>query len=122
MVNSIVIICEDSPFGKNSAVESIRMGTGLLAIGDIDNCKVVFLQDAIYFLSKNLDPEVIKVKPFTNILRLIELSGIEIYVHDDALEAAGMNESDLIPIDNIQVVNLKKISQLILKADMNFKY
>ncbi len=122
MVNSIVIICEDSPFGKNSTVESIRMGTGLLAIGDIDNCKVVFLQDAIYFLSKNLDPGVLDVKPFTNIMRLIELSGIEIYVHGDALEAAGMNESDLIPLDNIQVVDIKKISQLMLEADMNFKY
>ncbi|KKN13788.1 hypothetical protein LCGC14_1002820 [marine sediment metagenome] len=122
MVNSIVIICEDSPFGKNSAVESIRMGTGLLAVGDIDDCKVVFMKDAIYFLSKKLDPEVLHVKPFTNIMRLIELSGLEIFVHDEALEVAGMVESDLIPIDNIQVVNTKKISQLILEADMNFKY
>ena len=47
MVNSIVILCEDSPFGKNSAIESIRMATGLLAVGDIDECKVIFIGDEV---------------------------------------------------------------------------
>ena len=49
MVNSIVILCKDSPFGKNSVVESIRMAAGLLAVGDIDKCKVIFIGDAVYF-------------------------------------------------------------------------
>ncbi len=122
MVNSIIIICEDSPFGKNSAVETIRMATGLLAIGDIDDCKVVFMKDAVYFLSKNLNPDALKVDHFTNIMRLIELSDLEIYVHDKALEDAGMVVSDLMPGDNIKVVNIEKISELITEANMSFKY
>ena len=122
MVNSIIILCEDSPFGKNSVVESIRMAAGLLAMGDIDDCKVVFMKDAIYFLSKNLNPDALKVDNFTNIMRLIELSDLEIYVHDEALEDAGMDISDLIPGDNLQVVNIEKISELIIEADMSFKY
>ncbi|MBY8986200.1 MAG: DsrE family protein [Candidatus Lokiarchaeota archaeon] len=122
MVNSIIILCEDSPFGKNSAVESIRMAAGILAIGDIDECKVVFMKDAVYFLSQNLNPDAINVDQFTNIMRLIELSELKIYVHDEALEVAGMDMSDLIPGDNIQVVNLEKISELIIEADMSFKY
>lgn len=122
MVNSIIIICEDSPFGKNSVVETLRMATGLLAVGDIDDCKVVFMKDAIYFLSQNLDPDALQVDHFTNIMRLIELSDLEIYVHDEALEDAGMNVSDLISGDNIKVVNIEKISQLIVEADMCFKY
>ena len=122
MANSIIILCEDSPFGKNSAVETIRMATGLLAIGDIDNCKVVFMKDAIYFLSKKLNPEVLGVDKFTNIMRLIELSEMEIYVHDTAMGEAGMVRSDLLQIDNIKVVSIEEISQLILDADMSFKY
>ena len=122
MANSIIILCEDSPFGKNSAVESIRMAAGILAIGDIDECKVVFMKDAVYFLSQNLNPDAIKVDHFTNIMRLIELSELEIYVHDEALEVAGMDSSDLISGDNIQVVNIEKISELIAEADMSFKY
>jgi len=67
VVNSIVLICEDSPFGKNSAVESIRMATGILAVGDIDDCKIILLNDAVYFLSKNINPEALNVDPFDNI-------------------------------------------------------
>lgn len=122
MVNSIVIVCEDSPFGKNSAVESIRMATGLLAVGDIDECKVIFIGDAVYFLNKNLNPEALNLNGFSNIMRLIELSDLEIYVLNEALEAADMGHSDLISNDNLKIVNAKEISNLILEADMSFKY
>lgn len=122
MVNSVVIVCEDSPFGKNSAVESIRMATGLLAVGDIDDVKVIFMRDATYFLNKNINPQALNSDPFTNIMRLIELSDLEIYVHDKALKVAGMENSDLIQNDNLQVVDYEKISELIIEADMSFKY
>ncbi|MHA2037811.1 MAG: DsrE family protein [Promethearchaeota archaeon] len=122
MVNSIIIICEDSPFGKNSAIETIRMATGLLAIGDIDDCKVIFMKDAIYFLNQNLDPDALQVDHFTNIMRLIELSDLEIYVHDEALMDAGMDVSDLILGENIKVVNIEKISELIAESNMSFRY
>ena len=122
MVNSIVIICEDSPFGKNSAIESIRMATGLLAVGDIDECKVIFIGDAVYFLNKNLNPEALNLNGFSNIMKLIELSDLEIYVLDEALEVADMGHSDLISNDNLKIVNTKELSNLILEADMSFKY
>lgn len=122
MVKLIVIICEDSPFGKNSVIESFRMATGLLAIGDLDNCQVILMGDAVYFLNKNLNPEALNVDPFLNIMRLIELSNIEIYLHDEALGMAGMDASDLISYENLKIVSLEKISQLLLEADMSFKY
>jgi len=122
VANSIIILCEDSPFGKNSAIETIRMAAGLLVMEDIDDCKVVFMKDALYFLSQKLDPEAIGVDSFINIMRLIELSELELYVHDIAMEEAGMVRSDLLPIDNIKVVSIEEISQLILDADMSFKY
>ena len=101
MVNSVVIICEDSPFGKNSAVESIRMATGLLAVGDLDDVKVVFMRDAIYFLNKNLNPQAL---------------------NSDPVDTAGMEKSDLIQHGNLKVVGFEKISKLILEAKMSFKY
>ena len=122
MANSIVIICEDSPFGKNSAIESIRLATGILSVGDIDNCKVIFIGDAVYFLSKNLDPTALNMDPFTDILRLIELSKLEMYVLDEDLKDAGIESSDLLSYDNLKVINIEEISQLILEADLTFKY
>ena len=53
MVDSIVLVCEDSPFGKNSVVESIRMAAGLLALEDLGSVKVILMRDAVYFLNKN---------------------------------------------------------------------
>ena len=122
MIKSIVIICEDSPFGKNSVIESIRMATGLLAVGDLDNCQVIFMGDAVYFLNKNLNPEALNVDPFSNIMRLIELSDLELYVHDKALDSAGLEQSDLISYENLKIVSNEEISQLIIEANMTFKY
>lgn len=122
IVQSIIIICEDSPFGKNSVTESIRLATGLLAVGNIENCKVIFMGDAIYFLNKSLDPKALNVDPVDNIMRLMELSDLEIYVHDEALETAGLEIEDLIQNDNLKVVGMEIISKLILEAEMCFKY
>lgn len=122
MVQSIIVVCEDSPFGKNSAMESIRLATGLLAVGDIELCKVIFLKDAIYFLNKNINPEALYVDSFDNIMRLMELSDLEIFVHNNALEIAGMEESDLIAYENLKIVTMDEISKLILEAEMIFKY
>jgi sulfur relay (sulfurtransferase) DsrF/TusC family protein len=122
MVESIVIICEDSPFGKNSVIESIRMATGILAVGDIEDCKIIFMGDAIYFLSKNLNPGTLNIDPFTSIMRLVELSGLEISIHDEALEIAGLDRSDLIPIDTLKIIGIKEISQLLQEADVCFYY
>ncbi|MFX0003445.1 MAG: DsrE family protein [Promethearchaeota archaeon] len=122
MVNSVVIICEDGPFGKNSVVESIRMAAGLLAVGDIEECNVILLRDAVYFLNKNLEPEAIKVDKFENILRLIELSELRLFIHDEALKLAGLEYKDLILQNQINIVNIEELSQLISRTDMSFKY
>ncbi len=69
-----------------------------------------------------MNPDALQVDHFENIMRLIDLSGLEIYVHDEAMGEAGMVRSDLLPIENIKVVSIEEISQLILDADMSFKY
>ena len=122
MVKSVVILCEDSPVGKNSAVEAIRLGAGILAVGDLDRCKIIFMGDSVYFLSKNFDPTKVNRNPPTNIFRLIELSDLEIYALDSALEIAGINPSDLIEYDNVKVASMQEISKIILEADVTYRY
>ncbi|MHA1472951.1 MAG: DsrE family protein [Promethearchaeota archaeon] len=122
MVKSVVILCEDSPIGKNSAVEAIRLGAGIMAVGDLDRCKIVFMGDSVYFLSKNFDPTKVNRNPPTNIFRLIELSDLEIYALDSALEIAGINPSDLIEYDNVKVASMQEISKIILEADVTYRY
>ena len=47
MVESAVIITDQSSIGKNSAVEAIRIGSGFVALGEIIDCKVIFMGDAV---------------------------------------------------------------------------
>ena len=122
MVKSVVILCEDSPIGKNSAVEAIRMGAGIMAVGDLDECKIIFMGDSVYFLSKSFDPEKVNRDALSNIFRLLELSDLEVYALDSALEIAGINHSDLIEFDNVKVVSMHEISKFILVADVTYRY
>ena len=122
MVKSVVILCEDSPIGKNSAIEAIRMGAGIMAVGDLEECKIIFMGDSVYFLSKNFDPEKVSKDAPSNIFRLMELSDLEVYALDSALEIAGINHSDLIESDNVKVVSMYEISKFILEADLTYRY
>ena len=122
MVKSVVILCEDSPIGKNSAVEAIRMGAGISAVGDLDECKIIFMGDSVYFLSKKFDPEKVNQEAPSNIFRLMELSDIEVFVLDSALDIAGIKASELIEYDNVNVVNIQEISKIILEADVMYRY
>ncbi len=122
MVKSVVILCEDSPIGKNSAIEAIRMGAGIMAVGDLEECKIIFMGDSVYFLSKNFDPEKVNMDVPSNIFRMMELSDLEVYVLDSALEIAGLKKSDLVEFDNVKVASNKEISKYILEADVTYKY
>ena len=122
MVKSVVILCEDSPIGKNSAVEAIRMGAGIMAVGDLDECKIIFMGDSVYFLSKNFDPEKVNRDAPSNIYILMELSDLEVYALDSALEIAGISHSDLIEFDNIKVASMREISKFIIEADVMYRY
>ncbi len=122
MVKLVVILCEDSPIGKNSAIEAIRMGAGIMAVGDLEECKIIFMGDSVYFLSKNFDPEKVNMDVPSNIFRMMELSDLDVYVLDSALEIAGLKQSDLVDFDNVKVVNNKEISKFILDADVTYRY
>jgi sulfur relay (sulfurtransferase) DsrF/TusC family protein len=122
MVKSVLVICEDSPLGKNSAIEAIRLTAGLIAMEDLSECKVIFMGDAVNLLNKNLKPEALNMDAFSEMMRLMEFSRLEIYLLKDALETTGLNPSDLISYKNLKIVDYKEISQLILNAEMSFKY
>jgi sulfur relay (sulfurtransferase) DsrF/TusC family protein len=122
MVKSVLIICEDSPIGKNSTTESIRMGAGIMVLGDLESCKIIFMGDAVYFLSRKFNPEIINMESIDSIYRMIELSDIEIYALNSALDNAGIRQDELINFDNVKVANIKEIADFISQADSIFRY
>ena len=122
MSKSIIIIVEDSPIGKNSAIEAIRMGAGIMVLGDLDECKIIFIGDSVYLLNKSFNPESVNMGNSENIFHMLELSDIEVFVLDSALEIAGLNENDLIEFENVHIASMKEISEYILKADFTYRF
>jgi hypothetical protein len=55
-------------------------------------------------------------------MRLINLSDLEVFIHDEALNNAGLTATDLLPIETLKIVSFEEISQIISNADMSFKY
>ncbi|MBY9017073.1 MAG: DsrE family protein [Candidatus Lokiarchaeota archaeon] len=122
MIESVVIITDQSPMGKNSALEAIRIGSGFVALGEYVNCQIVFMGDAVYLLNKNAKPEAIGMDPLDETMEIADLSDLELYVVDQALEDAGMSAEDLIEYENLKIITIDEVVDLIENADTSFRF
>ena len=122
MVESAVIITDQSSIGKNSAVEAIRVGSGFVALGEIIDCKVVFMGDAIDLLNKNADPTIVGLDSTSETMEIADLSDLELFVIDTALEEAGLTTEDLVEYENLTVISIDELADLIDNADMCFRF
>ena len=122
MVESVVIITEQSSVGKNSALEAIRIGSGFVALGEIIDCKVVFTGDAVDFLNKNADPTIVGLDSTSEPIEIADLSDLELFVIGSALEEAGITADDLIEYENLKIINVDQLANLIEEADVCFRF
>ena len=122
MVESVVIITDQSPMGKNSALEAIRIGSGFVALGEFVNCQIVLTGDAVYLLNKNAKPEVIGMDSLDEVMEIADLSDLELYVVDQALKDAGMSADDLVEYENLKIITIDEVVDLIENADTSFRF
>jgi sulfur relay (sulfurtransferase) DsrF/TusC family protein len=121
MVKSVVIITDNSPIGKNSPFESIRLGAGFMGLGEDVNCKIVFQRDAVLSLRKNLDPTKLGMDSFVEHLEMAELSDLELFVVEDYLKIHGITADDLVEYEFLKVIPLSEVTELMLQADTTFR-
>ena len=122
MVQSVVIISDKSPIGRNSAVEAIRIGSGFTALGEYIDCKIVFMGDAVYLFNKNCDPEAVGMDSLTEVIEMADLSDLEVYIIESALNDAGLTKDDLIEYENLKIINYDDLTELIADADTSFRF
>jgi sulfur relay (sulfurtransferase) DsrF/TusC family protein len=122
MVESVVIITDQSPVGKNSAAEAIRIGSGFVALGEYIKCQVIFTGDAVYLLNKNAVPNALGMDANDEVLEIAELSDLELYIIDTDLKNAGMTEDDLIEYESLKIITVGELSDLIDQADVCFRF
>lgn len=122
MIKSVVIIVDQSPVGKNSAREALRLASGFLGLGEEIDCKVVLMGDAVYIVNKIADPTVVGVDSFEEPLEMGDLSDLEIYILDTGLEDAGLTEADFVEYENLKVIDIVNLAKLIANADTSFRF
>ena len=122
MIESVVVISDYSPIGRNSAIEAIRIGSGFTALGEFIDCKVVLTGDAVYLFNKYCNPEEVGMDPLTEVLEMADLSDLEVYLIASALEEAGMTKDDLTEYENLKVITYDELTDLIENADTSFRY
>lgn len=122
MVESILIISDQSPVGKNFAAEAIRIGSGFVALGEYIDCKIIFMGDAVYLFNKNASPEIVGMDSFDEILEMAELSDLEVYIIDSALNDAGLIKEDLVEYECLKIITIDDLVDLIENADVCFRY
>ncbi|MHA1150195.1 MAG: DsrE family protein [Promethearchaeota archaeon] len=122
MVESVVIISDRSPVGINSAAEVIRLGSGFVALGELIDCKIIYMGDAVYILSKRANPEAVGLDSLEEQLEIADLSELELCVLDTALEDAGLTAGDLIEYENLKIINISEMTTIIEEADTCFRF
>ena len=121
MVESIIILSDRSPVGSNSAAEAIRMGAGLVALGDTVPTKVVLSGDAVLLMAKDADPTAVKQDSVNSIMEMADLSDLEICVVKEALADAGLQQDNLRSYANLKVVSQAELSSMIAEAATTFR-
>ena len=122
MVKSVVVISDQSPIGRNSAIEAIRIGSGFTALGEFIDCKIVLTGDAVYLFNKNCDPESVGMDPLAEVLEMADLSDLEVFIIESALIDAGLTKDDMIDYENLKIIGFDELTDLIANADTCFRY
>lgn len=122
MVESVVVISDQSPIGRNSASEAIRIGSGFTALGEFIDCKIVFMGDAVYLFNKKCDPEAVGMDPLAEVLEMADLSDLEVFIIESALIDAGLTKDDMIDYENLKIIGYDELTDLIANADVCFRY
>jgi sulfur relay (sulfurtransferase) DsrF/TusC family protein len=121
MVESLVILCDSAPVGKNSAIEAIRMGSGLVALGDTVQTTVVLDGDAVLMLAKNADPTAVNQDTYDAVMEMADLSDLEMRVVQEALDDAGLGKDDLRSYAKLQAITRAELATMLSSAGAAFR-
>ena len=119
-MESILICCDKSPYGTNITAEALRLASGFIGLGPGMECEIVFDEDAVIFLKKNLDVKALQVDSLEEPLELLDLVEAKVYVMEEALRARGLTRDDLLDELEIEVISVNDLSKLILKHSATF--
>ena len=111
--NTVAIVMRKAPYGSVYTAEGFRTIMGV-AVFEMD-ISVIFLDDGVYTLIKEQNPEKLDMKPLGNGFPMLREFDVEkFYVHDESLAERGLTSDDLVM--DAEAVNGAQIAQILETA------
>lgn len=119
-MESVCIICDKSPFGTNTANESLRLAAGFLALGDPLQCKLILINDGVLLVKKGFDAKKIGTDSMDEPIEMMQLTEMPIAVIKEDLKIRGIADSEILEIPTIQQISAAEIPAILSTYDFVF--
>jgi len=114
-VKKFLYVNRKAPYGTIYALESLEVV--LIGAAFEQDVSLAFLGDGVYQLVKGEDTKALEVKNFSPTYRALEDYDVtKIYVDDEALEARGLSEADL--VIPVEVVSAQRMAEIMEDQDV----
>ena len=114
-VKKFLYVNRKAPYGTIYALESLEVV--LIGAAFEQDVSLAFVGDGVYQLAKGQDTKGLEVKNFSPTFRALEDYDVtKLYVEQEALEARGLKEADLVV--PVQVVDAARMAEIMEEQDV----
>ena len=114
-VKKFLYVNRRQPHGTVYALESLE--TVLIGAAFDQDVSVLFVDDGVYQLKKEQNPDTIDVKNFSKTFRALEMYDVEkLFVETESLEERGLGVDDLLV--DVELIPASKVKELIDQHDV----
>ncbi len=109
-MEKVIVLLRKAPYGSIYTAEAFRTIMGI-AVFEMDIC-VVFVDDGVYSLVKDQNPEKLEMKPLGDGFPMLKEFNVNRFVvHDESLSERGLTADDLVM--EVEMANNSQISEII---------
>lgn len=115
VVKKFLYVNRRAPYGTIYALEALEVV--LIGAAFEQDVSLAFLGDGVYQLAKGQDTKALEVKNFSPTFRALEDYDVtKIYVAQEALQARGLSEADL--VIPVEVVSAERMAEIMESQDV----
>lgn len=110
MENKVVVLLRKAPYGRVYTAEAFRTIMGI-AVFEMDIC-VIFMDDGVFALVKNQEPEKLDMKPLGDGFPMLKDFNVNRFVvHDQSMADRGLSADNLVM--EVEVANSDQIAEIL---------
>ncbi|MBX2881429.1 MAG: sulfurtransferase complex subunit TusC [Granulosicoccus sp.] len=115
IIKRFMYVNRRAPHGTVYALESLE--TVLIGAAFDQDVTMLFLDDGVFQLKKDQNPDSLEFKNFSKTYRALEMYDVEkLFVERDSLTERGLSQDDLLV--DVELIDRDKVSELIDQQDV----